>query len=105
MRQIWHGDSRNTKVAEQEGAERWAKSPRQVIAYASVHDNLTLWDKLVATMQASAKERNYDFDPELLARQQTSSSHLFTSQGAVLTQAGEELAVPNKETKILSVHR
>ena len=65
----------NTKVAGQEGAERWAKSPRQVIAYASVHDNLTLWDKLVATMQASAKERNYDFDPELFSPQQTSSSH------------------------------
>lgn len=80
----------NTKVAGQEGAERWAKSPRQVIAYASVHDNLTLWDKLVATMQASAKERNYDFDPELLARNKLAAAILFTSQGAVLTQAGEE---------------
>jgi len=80
----------NTKVAGQEGAERWAKSPRQVIAYASVHDNLTLWDKLVATMQASAKERNYDFDRELLARNKLAAAILFTSQGAVLTQAGEE---------------
>ena len=80
----------NTKQNGQAAGDRWAKSPRQVIAYASVHDNLTLWDKLVATMQASAKERNYDFDPELLARNKLAAAILFTSQGAVLTQAGEE---------------
>jgi pullulanase len=80
----------NTKVAGQESAERWAKSPRQVIAYTSVHDNLTLWDKLVATMQETVDERSYGYDQDLLQRNKLAAAILFTSQGAVLTQAGEE---------------
>ncbi|OTN75042.1 pullulanase, type I [Enterococcus sp. 8G7_MSG3316] len=69
---------------------RWAKSPQQVIAYASVHDNLTLWDKLVATMTPENKQRVYGKDDMLLARNKLAAALLFTSQGAVLTQAGEE---------------
>jgi pullulanase len=79
----------NIKITEQRADNRWAKSPQQIVSYVSVHDNLTLWDKLVATTQALTK-RNYDFNQELLQLNKLAAVILFTSQGAILTQAGEE---------------
>lgn len=80
----------NTRFDDHHAENRWAKSPQQVIAYASVHDNLTLWDKMVATMIPDPDQRVYTQDATLIARNKLAAALLFTSQGAVLTQAGEE---------------
>lgn len=80
----------STRYDDHRAENRWAKSPQQVIAYASVHDNLTLWDKLVVTMTPESQQHVYAKDQMLLARNKLAAALLFTSQGAILTQAGEE---------------
>ncbi|MCD5002986.1 type I pullulanase [Enterococcus saccharolyticus] len=66
----------------------WSKASSQVIAYISAHDNLSLWDKLVATTGATSYERN----EELVMMNKLAAVVLFTSQGGIFTQAGEEFA-------------
>lgn len=67
---------------------QWAKSPSQVVSYISAHDNLTLWDKLVATTSTVGYERN----ERLVQMNKLAATVLFTSSGAIFMQAGEEFA-------------
>lgn len=71
------------------------KSPRQIVNYVSVHDNFTLWDKLVLTMHKELQNycwnRNYVFRYEdVLAANKLAAFIYFTCQGNLLMQAGEE---------------
>lgn len=62
----------------------WSGQPGQSINYASCHDNLTLWDKLmVANEDASEEDR--------IKMNKLSSVIVFTSQGVPFFQAGEEM--------------
>ncbi len=63
----------------------WAKQPTQTVTYASAHDNLTLWDKLIKT-HPNASTR------ELEAMNRLSALIVLTSQGIPFFQAGEEMA-------------
>ncbi len=66
---------------------RWAKRPSQCITYASAHDNLTLWDKLLKS--------NYlkDFnttDTKIIDQNKLSAVFIMMSLGIPFMLAGEE---------------
>lgn len=64
------------------------KSPKQIITYTSAHDNFTLWDKLVITME---KSPDYTVkDKRVLKANKLVAAILFTSKGIPFMQAGEE---------------
>jgi len=63
----------------------WAKSPCDVVNYASCHDNLTLWDKLLMTCPDASRK-------ELLAMNRLAAAIVFTSQGMPFFLSGEEFA-------------
>lgn len=67
--------------------KKWARHPGQVITYSSAHDNLTLYDKLVAS---SNKGDNYERDIELIQMNKINAAILFTSLGGLFFMAGEE---------------
>ncbi len=66
----------------------------QIINYISVHDNLTLWDKLFITMggkEGLRREEDYLTPREdALAANKLAALVCFTCQGHVFLQAGEE---------------
>lgn len=70
------------------GAEHWAKAPSQTIAYLSCHDDWTLWDKLVLTLDESRSFRRGT--PEVLRANKLAAAFLFACQGHVFLHAGEE---------------
>ena len=63
----------------------WAKAPAQAITYAAAHDNLTLWDKLVATKPGLSKT-------ELIKLNKLAALLILTSQGISFLHAGDEIA-------------
>lgn len=65
----------------------WARTPGQVITYASAHDNLTLYDKLINSMN---NELDYRRDEHAIQLNKLSAALLFTSLGGIFLQAGEE---------------
>lgn len=71
--------------------EDWSpKSPKQIISYVSAHDNFTLYDKLVETLR---KDKDYvKNDEELIRINKLVAAIVFTCQGTVFFQAGEEFA-------------
>ena len=72
-------------------AGTWGVFPRQCINYASCHDNLSLYDKLVASVypdDGSFRKRRED----LVAMNKLSASIVLTSQGVPFMMAGEEMA-------------
>lgn len=68
----------------------WARSPKQTISYVSAHDNLTLWDKLVLSTKEVTGETSFKEDNKIMRMNQLAATLLFTSQGGIFTQAGEE---------------
>ena len=60
----------------------WTTTTDMVVNYLSAHDNSTLWDKLTVT-QSDVNTR--------LAMNRLGATILFTSQGIVFFQAGEEM--------------
>ncbi|WP_208560294.1 type I pullulanase [Marinilactibacillus kalidii] len=65
----------------------WARNPSQVINYASAHDNLPLYDKLVRTLR---EDDNFDRHEEIIQLNKLNAALLFTAQGGIFMQAGEE---------------
>jgi pullulanase len=63
----------------------WADSPGQVINYASCHDNLTLWDRLLMSCPRAGKKERY-------AMNRLAAAIIFTSQGVPFFLCGEESA-------------
>ncbi len=77
------------------GASIVPKSCRQVVNYVSVHDNFTLWDKLVLTMHKELRQHCWETDftsryEDVLAANRLAAFIYFTCQGNLLMQAGEE---------------
>ncbi len=62
-------------------------SPKQIISYVSVHDNFTLWDKLVLTKNKTDFFKKYK---DILAMNKLAAGIIFTCLGTPLIQAGEE---------------
>lgn len=68
----------------------FAIAPTQVVSYVSVHDNLTLWDKLVASTK---RGRAYaEYDGGIVAINRLCAVLCLMAQGMPLFQAGEEFA-------------
>ena len=64
------------------------KSPNQVISYLSCHDDLTLWDKLVATLD---KKRDFEaFSPDILRANRLAAAIVYCCQGHMFMLSGEE---------------
>ncbi len=88
------GSNRSKVKAGIEGmatAGTWGTPPRQCINYASCHDNLSLYDKLVASVypdEGSYRKRRED----LVSMNKLSASVVLTSQGVPFMMAGEEMA-------------
>ena len=88
---VMAGISANTigaAASEYELADKtWSRNPTQVVTYNSAHDNLTLYDKLVeSTFEKPFFQRN-DW---VIQINKLAAALLFTSQGALFMQAGEE---------------
>lgn len=64
------------------------RAPSQTVTYISCHDDWTLWDKLVCTMD---RERRFDrFQPELLRANRLAAAICFSCQGRLFLLSGEE---------------
>lgn len=63
----------------------WAKNPKDIVNYASCHDNLTLWDKLGAACPNAT-------DKEKMAMNRLAAAIVFTAQGTPFFLSGEEFA-------------
>ena len=75
---------------QKDAAEFRAKSPAQIINYVSAHDNLTLWDKLMATLKP---ERSFtEYDGEVVRANKMAAAVCCTCQGRPFFLAGEEAA-------------
>lgn len=70
--------------------ELHGKAPSQIITYASAHDNLTLWDKLMVTLAPG--QRFKPMWPETLAVNKLAAAIYFTCQGRLFMLSGEEFA-------------
>ena len=70
------------------GEAHTIKAPSQVISYLSCHDDWTLWDKLVHTMD---KERRFEaLSPDILRANRLAAAMLFCCQGHLFMLSGEE---------------
>lgn len=66
------------------------KAPSQTISYVSSHDDWTLWDKLVATMNEN--EMFLSLDENVMKANKLAASLYFTMQGRLFMLSGEEAA-------------
>lgn len=69
----------------------WAKAPSQCVTYASCHDNLTLWDKLIKSVKGSKAKYNKRYE-DLVAMNKLAGAVTYTSQGISFMLAGEEFS-------------
>lgn len=68
--------------------EKDFRAPSQVITYLSSHDDMTLWDKLVYTLDPA---RQYDrLTPEVLRANRLAAAIYMTCQGRLFLLSGEE---------------
>ena len=69
---------------------RWAKRPSQCVTYASAHDNLTLWDKLLKSNWCC---NDYNTtDTKIIDQSKLSAAFVMMSLGIPFMLAGEEFA-------------
>ncbi len=69
---------------------RWAKRPSQCVTYASAHDNLTLWDKLLKSNWCC---NDYNtIDAKIIDQCKLSATFILMSLGIPFMLAGEEFA-------------
>jgi len=66
------------------------RAPSQTITYLSSHDDWTLWDKLVLTMDPQCQFQH--LDPVLLRANRLAAAICFTCQGRLFLLSGEEFA-------------
>ena len=69
----------------------WANVPAQCVTYASCHDNLCLYDKLVGSVYGKDSEYRKRYE-DLVAMNKLTGAIVITSQGIPFMLAGEEFA-------------
>lgn len=67
----------------------WANVPSQCVTYASCHDNLCLYDKLVGSVYAADGKYRKRYE-DLVAMNKLSAAIVITSQGIPFSLGGEE---------------
>lgn len=65
-------------------------SPGQVVQYAEIHDNLTLYDKLVKSLPRRQGQDEEEYRQEIRARARLADSVVMLSQGMPAIQLGQE---------------
>lgn len=71
----------------------WADTPESTVTFISCHDNMTLYDKLVATVLGTEDSSLYrKRNEKVVAMNKLGAAIIFTSQGMPLILAGEEMA-------------
>lgn len=90
---IQNGSNRaNLKIgiAGQSGTTTgWANAPSQCVTYASCHDNLCLYDKLVGSVYGADGKYRKRYE-DLVAMNKLSAAIVMTSQGIPFSLGGEE---------------
>lgn len=76
-------------MAQSNTTTGWAKAPTQTVTYASCHDNLTLWDKLVLSVKGKNKDYHARHN-DLVAMNKLAGAITYTSQGIPFILDGEE---------------
>ena len=91
---VQNGSSRSSIktgfLGQSDSSTGWASAPTQCVSYASCHDNLALYDKLVDSVYNNGKYR--DRDENLVAMNKLSAAIVMTSQGIPFFLGGEEFA-------------
>ena len=77
-------------MGQSEKSTGWAGAPTQCVTYASCHDNLALYDKLVDSVYGNGEYRVRHED--LVAMNKLSAAIVMTSQGIPFFLGGEEFA-------------
>ena len=77
-------------LGQSEASTGWANAPTQCVTYASCHDNLALYDKLVDSVYGDGTYR--DRHEDLVAMNKLSAAIVMTSQGIPFFLGGEEFA-------------
>lgn len=67
----------------------WANAPSQCVTYASCHDNLCLYDKLVGSVYGTDSKYRKRYE-DLVAMNKLSAAIVMTSQGIPFSLGGEE---------------
>lgn len=70
---------------------QWAMQPSQTITYTSCHDNMTLYDKLVASVLGDDADYRAR-DEKLVGMNKLAAVAVLTAQGTSFMLAGEEMA-------------
>ena len=88
---VQNGSSRSSIktgfLGQSDSSTGWASAPTQCVSYASCHDNLALYDKLVDSVYNNGKYR--DRDENLVAMNKLSAAIVMTSQGIPFFLGGE----------------
>lgn len=77
-------------AGQSDSTSGWANAPSQCVSYASCHDNLALYDKLVDSVYKNDEYRVRHED--LVAMNKLSAAIIMTSQGIPFFLGGEEFA-------------
>ena len=75
------------------------RAPSQVISYLSCHDDWTLWDKLVMTLDLDASRNFEGLNPQVLRANRLAAAMLFCCQGHLFMLSGEEMGRSKKGVK------
>ncbi len=67
----------------------WASTASQAVTYASCHDNLTLWDKLIKSVKGESGDYSKRYG-DLVSMNKLTAAITYTSQGIPFILAGEE---------------
>lgn len=79
----WHFEPIRAALSGKFPSDFWTDDPRQTINYTECHDNLTLYDKLKASLDGVSAER-------IMQADKTAAALAFLSRGTAFIQAGQE---------------
>lgn len=79
----WHFDPIRASLSGKFPEVFWTDDPRQTVNYVECHDNLTLYDKLNASLDGASAER-------IMQADKMAAALVFLSRGMAFFQAGQE---------------
>lgn len=81
----WHFEAVQEALSGELGEDFWTSDPRQTINYVECHDNLTLFDKLKASLKSQHTEEH-----AIIKKDKMAAALVFLSRGTAFLQAGQE---------------
>ena len=87
------GGTVNIENGVKAATNEWAVTPKDTVTYASCHDNMTFYDKLVASVLGTKNSSLYrQRNEQLVKMNKLGAACIITSQGMSFMLAGEEMA-------------